>query len=166
MMFLKDKIALITGAASGIGKEIAVKFAHKGAKVVIADIDEEKAKATADEILKSQHEAMAVRLDVTNEEHVELAVAKVIATYGGIDILVSNAGTQFISPIEELPFQEWKKLTCLTAKIILQPDNVIFITRICRVCMHPYFGNHTPFILQTYQPVPFSLLQPYNITYL
>lgn len=125
MMFLKDKIALITGAASGIGKEIAVKFAHKGAKVVIADIDEEKAKATADEILKSQHEAMAVRLDVTSEEHVELAVAKVISTYGGIDILVSNAGTQFISPIEELPFQEWKKL------LAIHLDGAFLMTRAC-----------------------------------
>lgn len=124
-MRLKDKIALVTGAGSGIGKEIAVRFAHEGAKVVIADIDEDKAKATADEILRNKHEAMAVKIDVTNEEQVELAIAKVISVYGGIDILVSNAGTQFISPLEDLPFREWKKL------LAIHLDGAFLMTRAC-----------------------------------
>ncbi|MBY0292247.1 MAG: 3-hydroxybutyrate dehydrogenase [Alphaproteobacteria bacterium] len=124
-MRLKDKIALVTGAGSGIGKEIAVRFAHEGAKVVIADIDEDKAKATADEILRNKHEAMAVKIDVTNEEQVELAIAKVISVYGGIDILVSNAGTQFISPLEDLPFREWKKL------LVIHLDGAFLMTRAC-----------------------------------
>lgn len=129
-MRLKDKVALITGAASGIGKEIAVKFAQEGAKVVIADIDENKAKATADEIQNDKYEALAVGIDVTNEEQVELAMEKVVSAYGGVDILVSNAGTQFISPIEELPFSEWKKL------LSIHLDGAFLMTRACLKNMH------------------------------
>ena len=106
MMRLKNKVAIVTGAASGIGKAIAEKFAREGAKVVIADIEEDKAELTVKEIQKNKHEAMAVAMDVTNEEQVELAIVKVVSAYGGVDILVSNAGTQFISPIEDLPFHE------------------------------------------------------------
>jgi len=109
-MQLKDKVAIVTGAASGIGKAIAEKFAKEGAKVVIADIDLDKAELTVKEIQKNKHEAMAVSMDVTNEEQVERAIAKVISAYGGVDILVSNAGTQFISPLEDLSFEQWKKL--------------------------------------------------------
>lgn len=124
-MRLKDKVAVITGAGSGIGKAIAEKFAQEGAKVVIADIDLDTAKITVKEIQKSGHEAMPVSMDVTNEEQVEAAIAKVIATYGGVDILVSNAGTQFISPIEDLPFKEWKKL------LAIHLDGAFLTTRAC-----------------------------------
>jgi 3-hydroxybutyrate dehydrogenase len=130
-MRLKDKIAIVTGAASGIGKEIAMRFAHEGAKVVIADIDEEKAKATANEILKNKHEAMAVSVDVTNEEQVELAMEKVVSAYGGVNTLVSNAGTEFISPLEELPFSEWKKL------LAIHLDGAFLMTRACLKGMYP-----------------------------
>jgi len=100
-MRLKDKVAVITGAGSGIGKAIAEKFAQEGAKVAIADIDLDTAELTVKEIQKSGHEAMAVAMDVTNEEQVEAAIAKVISAYGEVDILVSDAGTQFISPMEK-----------------------------------------------------------------
>lgn len=124
-MRLKNKVAVITGAGSGIGKAIAEKFAKEGAKVAIADIDLETAEITAKEIQKSGHEVMAVAMDVTNEEQVETAIAKIISAYGGVDILVSNAGTQFISPIEDLPFKEWKKL------LAIHLDGGFLTTRAC-----------------------------------
>jgi 3-hydroxybutyrate dehydrogenase len=106
-MRLKDKVALITGSASGIGRKIAETFAKEGANVVIADLDLSAANTAAKEIGKS---AMAVGMDVTSEDEVNAGVEKVITAFGGIDILVSNAGIQFISSIENLPFSQWKKL--------------------------------------------------------
>jgi len=124
-MRLKDKVAVITGAASGIGQAIAEKFAQEGAKVVIADIDLDKAEVTVKKIQKNKHESMAVAMDVTNEEQVDAAIEKVISAYGGVDILVSDAGTQFISPIEDLPFKEWKKL------LSIHLDGAFLTTRAC-----------------------------------
>lgn len=129
-MRLKNKVAVITGAGSGIGKAIAEKFSKEGAKVVIADIDMDTAEFTVKEIQKNGHEAMAVAMDVTNEEQVEAAIAKVISAYGGVDILVSNAGTQFISPIEDLPFKEWKKL------LAIHLDGGFLTTRACIKSMY------------------------------
>jgi len=101
---------------------IAETFAKEGAKVVIADLDLSKAEATAQSIGKN---AMAVSMNVTDEKQVEEGIAKVIAEYGGIDILVSNAGTQFISPIEDLAFTEWKKL------LAIHLDGAFLTTRAC-----------------------------------
>lgn len=124
-MRLKNKVAVITGAGSGIGKAIAEKFAQEGAKVVIADIDIDTAELTVKEIQNSGHEAMAIAMDVTNEAQVESAIGKVISAYGGVDILVSNAGTQFISPMEDLPFEQWKKL------LSIHLDGAFLTTRAC-----------------------------------
>lgn len=121
-MQLKDKVALITGSGSGIGKKIAETFVKVGAKVVIADIDLKVARATAQEIGKN---AMAIAMDVTNEEAVNAGVAKVIREWGGIDILVSNAGTQFISPIDDLQLSDWKKL------LSIHLDGAFLTTRAC-----------------------------------
>src|SRR5579862_9238792 len=103
-MRLKDKVAVVTGAASGIGLEIAEKFAAEGAKVIIADLDLTKADAAAKIIQKKGQEAMPVAMNVASEEQVEAGIAKVVSAYGGVDILVSNAGIQYISPIQDLPF--------------------------------------------------------------
>lgn len=124
-MRLKDKVAIVTGAASGIGKAIAEKFAQEGAKVVIADIDSSKADQEANALKKNNHNAMGIGMDVTNEEQVEFGIEKVISAYGGVDILVSNAGTQFVSPLEELPFSEWKKL------LAIHLDGAFLTTRAC-----------------------------------
>jgi 3-hydroxybutyrate dehydrogenase len=111
-MRLKDKVAVITGAASGIGKEIARTFAREGAKIVIADLNQEGADAAAAE-LGGPKSAIGVAMDVTNEEQVEAGIAKALTTFGRIDVLVSNAGIQIISPIEELPFAKWKQLLAI-----------------------------------------------------
>lgn len=109
-MSLKDKIALVTGAASGIGRECALNMAAKGAKIVIADLSLEKGNLVVEEIKQAGGDALAVAMDVTNEAEVNAGVAAAIAKFGRVDILVSNAGIQIVHPIEEFPFEEWKKL--------------------------------------------------------
>jgi 3-hydroxybutyrate dehydrogenase len=108
-MKMQDKVAIVTGAASGIGKEIARTFAREGAKVVIADLNIEGANATAAE-LGGPDRALGVAMDVTSEEQVEAGVAKVVAHFGRIDVLVSNAGIQTVAPLEDFPFAKWKQL--------------------------------------------------------
>src|SRR5262249_23172714 len=109
-MRMKDKRAIVTGAASGLGKEIARGFAREGAKVCIADLMFEQAQATAAEITRDGGTAIAVAMDVTSEGQVEAGVRTTIERFGGVDVLVSNAGIQVISPIVELPFEAWRKM--------------------------------------------------------
>jgi len=109
-MSLKGKVALVTGAASGIGRECVLNMAAKGAKVVIADLSLEKGNLVVDEIKKAGGEAMAVAMDVCDEAQVNAGIEACVKAFGGIDILVSNAGIQIVYPIEEYPFADWKKL--------------------------------------------------------
>jgi 3-hydroxybutyrate dehydrogenase len=109
-MRLKDKVAIVTGAASGIGKEIAVIFAREGAKVAIADLDQKAADATAREIDSTGKRAVGVAMDVANEQQVEDGTAKVVRTFGTIDVLVSNAGIQIVAPVVDFEFAKWKRL--------------------------------------------------------
>lgn len=124
-MKLKDKSAIITGAASGIGKEIALVYAREGAKVAIADMNQAAADATADEIRASGGEATSVMMDVTDEQAVNDGVAAVVATFGGVDILVSNAGIQIVHPIEEFTYADWKKM------LAIHVDGAFLTTRAC-----------------------------------
>ena len=124
-MKLQDKVCIVTGAASGIGKEIALTYAREGAKVVIADLNKDAAQATADEIIKAGGKAMAVAMDVTSEEQVNAAVAEVVAAYGGVDVLVSNAGIQIVHPLEEFPFADWKKM------LAIHLDGAFLTTKAC-----------------------------------
>jgi len=109
-MRLQDKVAIITGAASGIGKEIALLFAREGAKIAIADLDLNAAEATAREIDPAGQRALGVAMDVSNEDQVEAGTAKAITTFGCLDILISNAGIQIVDPIVDFEFAKWKKL--------------------------------------------------------
>jgi 3-hydroxybutyrate dehydrogenase len=112
-MRLKDKIALVTGAASGIGKEIAIVYAREGAKVVIADLNQEGADATAAELRAAGGEAMGVAMDVTDEAQVDAGFAKVAAAWNGVDVLVSNAGIQIVEPVEQFDFGKWKRMLAI-----------------------------------------------------
>jgi 3-hydroxybutyrate dehydrogenase len=114
-MRLHNKIAVITGAASGIGKEIAMEFAREGAKVVIADLNLEAAQAAASEITATSGTAMAVAMNVTDEMQVDKAFADTVAAYGGIDVLISNAGIQIVHPLVDFPYEDWKKLMAIHA---------------------------------------------------
>jgi 3-hydroxybutyrate dehydrogenase len=112
-MRLKDKVAVITGAASGIGKEIATTFAREGGKVVIADLDQKAADAAAAELDPTGARAIGVAMDVANEEQVNAGIARSIARFGALDVLVSNAGIQIVDPIVDFEFAKWKKLLAI-----------------------------------------------------
>src|SRR5215467_3585834 len=112
-MRLKDKVAVVTGAASGIGKEIARKFADEGAMLVIADLNQQGADAAAKELDASGKRAIGVAMDVTSEPQVEAGMAKAIAAFGRLDILVSNAGIQIVAPLVEFEFGKWKQLLAI-----------------------------------------------------
>jgi 3-hydroxybutyrate dehydrogenase len=109
-MRLKNKVAIVTGAASGIGKEIAVIFALEGAKVAIADLDSKAADATAREIDAGGKSVIGVAMDVADEQQVEAGIAKVIDKFGTLDVLVSNAGIQIVAPIVDFEFAKWRRL--------------------------------------------------------
>ena len=109
-MRLENKVALITGSASGIGKEIAIIFAREGANVAIADLDLKAAQATALEIDPAGATAIAVAMDVTDEAQVDTGVAQVVEAFGKLDVLVSNAGIQIVDPLVDFEFSKWKKL--------------------------------------------------------
>jgi 3-hydroxybutyrate dehydrogenase len=124
-MKLKDKIAIVTGAASGIGKEIAMTYAREGAKVAIADLNKDAAEATAAEIRATGAQAMSVAMDVTDETQVNAGVAEVVTAWGGVDVLVSNAGIQIVHPIEEFTLAEWKKM------LAIHLDGAFLTTKAC-----------------------------------
>ncbi|MDM0020346.1 3-hydroxybutyrate dehydrogenase [Variovorax saccharolyticus] len=124
-MQLKDKVAFITGSASGIGKEIAIVFAQEGAKIVIADLNKQAADATAAELKAGGAEAIGVGVDVTSEEQVDAAVEEAAKAFGGIDILISNAGIQIVHPVEEFSFADWKKM------LAIHLDGAFLTTKAC-----------------------------------
>ena len=125
MARLSGMVAIITGAASGIGKEIAKRFAAEDAQVVIADLQLASAQATADEINRAGGIAMGVAMDVSDESAVEAGVATAFERFGAIDVLVSNAGIQIVKPIDEFPFNEWKKM------LAIHLDGAFLTTRAC-----------------------------------
>ncbi len=109
-MRLNDKVAIVTGAASGIGKEIARTFAREGARVVIADRDKAAAEAAAVELFSVGPRPLAIAMDVTSEEQVERGIGEAANLFGRIDILVSNAGIQIVQPLEKLAYPDWKHM--------------------------------------------------------
>ena len=115
---LAGKVAIITGAASGIGRACAERFAEEGAHVVVTDVDVARAEEVAKGIV-SKHglrRAIALRLDVSSEEDVERAYAETIAAYGGIDIIVSNAGISSFGSLDVLPAADWDRAFAVNAR--------------------------------------------------
>ncbi|MEA3092766.1 MAG: 3-hydroxybutyrate dehydrogenase [Caballeronia sp.] len=112
-MALNDKVALVTGAASGIGEQCARKLATDGATVVVADLNLANATKVADDIVRNGGSALALTMDVTNEEAVNAGIADTVSRFGGIDVLVSNAGIQIVNRIEDYAFSDWKKMMAI-----------------------------------------------------
>lgn len=124
-MQLEGKVALITGAASGIGKRIAEVYAKNGATVAIADLNLDGAQATAKEIEDAGGKALGVAMNVTDETEVDAGVTEVIGKLGKVDILISNAGIQIVKPVEEFSLAEWKKM------LAIHLDGAFLTTRAC-----------------------------------
>ena len=110
---LNGKVAVVTGAASGIGKEIALTLANSGAAIAIADLNLDGANAVAAEITKAGGRAIGIAMDVTNEDAVNAGIDKVAAELGSVDILISNAGIQIVNPIENYAYSDWKKMMAI-----------------------------------------------------
>lgn len=130
MKFLQNKVAIITGAASGIGKEIARVYANEGAAVAIADLNFNQAQQVAEELQSRNCQAMAVAMDVTDEQQVDVGINHVMENFGQIDVLVSNAGIQIISAIDNLQFSDWKKL------LAIHLDGAFLTTKACLKYMY------------------------------
>jgi len=128
-MQLENKVAVITGAASGIGQEIALAYARAGARVVIADLKLDAAQATAAEIMKNGGVAMGVAMNVTDEAQVDAGIAETVAAYGGVDVLISNAGIQIISPLVDLALTDWRRM------LAIHLDGAFLTTRACMRAM-------------------------------
>ena len=112
-MSVQNKTALITGAASGIGLEIAHVFAKNGAKIVIADLNKDGADKAAAEITAAGGQAIGIAMNVTSEAEVEAGIDQAAAHFGSLDILVSNAGIQIVKPVHEFPYSDWQKMIAI-----------------------------------------------------
>lgn len=110
---LQGRVAIITGAASGIGKEIALVYAREGAAVAVADINQAAAQKTADEIIAAGGQAMGIAMDVTDEAAVNNGTDQVAAAWGSVDILISNAGIQIVNPIDLFSYADWKRMLAI-----------------------------------------------------
>ena len=124
-MRLDGKVAIVTCAASGIGKRIVEVYARQGAAVAIADLNLDGAQATAQELVASGGKAIGVKMDVTAEAEVDAGVAAVVQAFGKVDILVSNAGIQIVKAVEEFSLAEWKKM------LAIHLDGAFLTTRAC-----------------------------------
>jgi len=109
-MSVQNKVAVVTGAASGIGEQCARKLASLGAAVVIADLNLDHAQKVAASIIATGGKALAIAMDVTSEEAVNAGIDRAVKELGSIDILVSNAGIQIVAPIEDYAYSDWRKM--------------------------------------------------------
>jgi 3-hydroxybutyrate dehydrogenase len=149
------KVALITGAASGIGREIANAFAREGAHAVIADLNMAAAEAAATEIGRAGPAALAVAMDVTDEAQVQRGVDQAAQKFGRIDVLVSNAGIQIIKPVHELPLGDWKKL------LSIHLDGAFLTTKACLKYMYQAKSGAIVYIGSVHSKEASKLKAPY-----
>jgi 3-hydroxybutyrate dehydrogenase len=124
-MRMKGRVALVTGAASGLGRAIAEAFAREGAQVGVADIHAQGARGAADAIVQAGGEALPIVMDVTSEAQVDAGVEMLVARYGGVDVLVSNAGVQHIAAVVDCSFEAWRRL------LAIHLDGAFLTTRAC-----------------------------------
>ena len=149
------KVAIVTGAASGIGKDIATRFAREGAHAVIADLNIEAAEKAAAELKAAGGSALGVAMDVADEAQVQAGVGKAAQTFGRIDVLVSNAGIQIVKPVHEFPFADWKRL------LAIHLDGAFLTTRACMKYMYAQKGGSIVYIGSVHSKEASKLKAPY-----
>lgn len=120
-MRLKDKVAIVTGAASGMGKSIAEEYAKQGAKVVVSDMNLSGAEEVVAGIKDAGGEAFAIETNVTNDEHIEKLFKETEANFGKLDILVNNAGIMDnVDPVGDLADDQWDKVMSVNARSVMK----------------------------------------------
>jgi 3-hydroxybutyrate dehydrogenase len=149
------KVAIVTGAASGIGKEIANCFAREGAHVAIADLNMAAAEKAAAEVESARSSAMGVEMDVANEAQVQRGIDAVAQKFGRVDILVSNAGIQIVKPVHEFPFADWKRL------LSIHLDGAFLTTRACLKYMYAQRSGSIIYIGSVHSKEASKLKAPY-----
>ena len=125
-MRLKDRKAVITGAAAGIGRETARRFAAEGALVALSDIDGEAAEAAAREIARENGGAIAISADVTDQGQVDMMIARAIDALGGLDIIVNNAGIPMLGSVETLAEADWDRELDVNLKSIYRTGRAVW----------------------------------------
>jgi len=115
-MKLIDRVAIVTGGASGIGRASAIAFAREGASVVVADTNQRDGDLVAGAMVAEGHQAHCIKVDVSNESEVRQLVNDTIARYGTIDILFNNAGILLVKPIDEMSEEEWDRVMSVNVK--------------------------------------------------
>jgi 3-hydroxybutyrate dehydrogenase len=149
------KVAIVTGAASGIGKEIALRYAAEGGTPVIADLNLDAANATAAEIKGKGGDAFAVAMNVVDEAAVNKGVADVMAKYGRIDLLVSNAGIQIVNKVVDFPYADWKKL------LSIHLDGAFLTTKACLKHMYAAKSGSVVYMGSVHSKEASKLKAPY-----
>ena len=149
--------ALITGAASGIGKACAIRMAQEGYGVVVADINLRGAETVAGELADAGLEAIAVPMDVSDEKAVEAGFDRMMEVYGSCDLAMSNAGIQIVHPYEEYPFEDWRKMMAIHA------DGAFLVSRAAyRHMKQSGRGGRIVFTGSVQSFVGSKLKEPYN----
>ncbi len=110
MSHFQDKVAIVTGGASGLGKALCHELAQRGAKVIVLDIDIGGAKSLADSISENYQDAYAIELDATDTDAVTSALEEIAATQGSIDFMFNNAGMGMAAEVRDISIEDWKKI--------------------------------------------------------
>lgn len=155
-MDIRNKVALITGGASGIGLHIAKVYAKKGAHVVVADHNLDSALSAAQLINEEGGKALGIRMDVTNENDVDTGMASATKHFGGLDILISNAGIQHIEAVDLLSYDNWRKMLAVNL------DGAFLTTRAAlRIMYAQKRGGSIIYMGSAHSKLPSKLKAPY-----